>query len=104
MHLLEELNRLGTTIVVATHNMALVDRLGYPVLRLDSGRLTTKPGSGNKSAGREWRESRESVAAQVRARRRKADEDDADAVDPPGIENFPTFRWTRMRTVASCPG
>lgn len=88
MHLFEELNRLGTTIVVATHNMALVDRLGYPVLRLDSGRLSTKPGSGNKSAGREWRESRESVAAQVRARRRKADEDDADAADPPGIENF----------------
>ena len=90
MHLFEELNRLGTTIVVATHNMALVDRLGYPVLRLDSGRLTTKPGSGNRSAGREWRESRESVAAQVRARRRKADDDtdDADPPDPPGIENF----------------
>ena len=90
MHLFEELNRLGTTIVVATHNIALVDRLGYPVLRLDSGRLTTKPGSGNRSAGREWRESRESVAAQVRARRRKADDDtdDADAPDPPGIENF----------------
>ncbi len=88
MHLFEELNRLGTTIVVATHNMALVDRLGYPVLRLDGGRLTVKPGSGNKSAGREWRESRESVAAQIRSRRRAPDEDDANEADPPGIENF----------------
>lgn len=93
MHLFEELNRLGTTIVVATHNMALVDSLGYPVMRLDAGAMSIAEGSGNKSAGREWRESRESAQenarAQARARRERlrSDSDDADA-DPPGIENF----------------
>lgn len=104
MHLFEELNRLGTTIVVATHNMALVDSLGYPVMRLDAGALSVIEGSGNKSAAREWRESRESAQsgertadradtrqaqAQARARRERlrSETDDADT-DPPGIENF----------------
>jgi cell division transport system ATP-binding protein len=93
MHLFEELNRLGTTIVVATHNMALVDSLGYPVMRLDAGAMSVAEGSGNKSAAREWRESRESAQsearAQARARRERlrADTEDADT-DPPGIENF----------------
>ncbi len=40
MHLFEELNRLGTTVVIATHNQQLVDSLGHPVLHLDSGRLS----------------------------------------------------------------
>ena len=39
MHLFEELNKLGTTVVIATHNEALVRRLGHPRLRLDGGRL-----------------------------------------------------------------
>ena len=39
MHLFEELNRLGTTVVIATHNQHLVERMGHPVLHLDSGRL-----------------------------------------------------------------
>ena len=39
MVLLHELNRLGTTVVVATHNEALVDRHPAPALRLDHGRL-----------------------------------------------------------------
>ena len=39
MHLFEELNRLGTTVVIATHNQQLVDRLGHPVLHLESGHL-----------------------------------------------------------------
>jgi cell division transport system ATP-binding protein len=39
MHLLKELNRLGTTVVVATHNEPLVARHPAPVLRLDHGRL-----------------------------------------------------------------
>ena len=87
MHLFEELNRLGTTIVVATHNMALVDRLGHPVMRLDEGSLSMIAGSGNKSPAREWRESRESVQAVVPPRRTRID-DDLDDTDPPGIENF----------------
>ncbi len=39
MQLLKELNRLGTTIVVATHNESLVRRYPAPALRLDRGRL-----------------------------------------------------------------
>jgi cell division transport system ATP-binding protein len=39
VHLFEELNRLGTTIVIATHNEALVRRQRHPCLRLDGGRL-----------------------------------------------------------------
>ena len=42
VHLFEELNRLGTTVVIATHNTALVERLGQPILALDEGRLTIR--------------------------------------------------------------
>ena len=39
MYLFEELNKLGTTVVVATHNEHLVSRMPYPRLRLDNGKL-----------------------------------------------------------------
>ena len=39
MHLFEELNKLGTTVVIATHNSHLVERMGYPKLLLDEGWL-----------------------------------------------------------------
>jgi cell division transport system ATP-binding protein len=39
MRLLGELNRLGTTVVVATHNDGLVARHPGPALRLEAGRL-----------------------------------------------------------------
>jgi cell division transport system ATP-binding protein len=39
MQLLAELNRLGTTVVVATHNLALVERHPAASLRLQDGRL-----------------------------------------------------------------
>jgi len=39
MRLLDELNRIGTTVIVATHNDALVARHPGRVLRLDEGRL-----------------------------------------------------------------
>ena len=39
IYLFEELNKLGTTVVIATHNANLVDRLAYPQLRLQDGRL-----------------------------------------------------------------
>jgi len=39
MRLLREMNRLGATVVVATHNDALVHRYPGPVLRLHEGRL-----------------------------------------------------------------
>ena len=39
MQLLRELNRLGTTVVVATHNDALIGRYPAQTLRLSRGRL-----------------------------------------------------------------
>ncbi|HEY9163147.1 MAG TPA: ATP-binding cassette domain-containing protein, partial [Magnetovibrio sp.] len=45
MHLFEELNKLGTTIVVATHNEAMVQQLGHPVMRIDGGTIKVTPGS-----------------------------------------------------------
>jgi cell division transport system ATP-binding protein len=43
MQLLKEMNRLGTTVVVATHNDALVGRHPAPALRLHQGRLVAPP-------------------------------------------------------------
>jgi cell division transport system ATP-binding protein len=42
--LFEELNRLGTTVVIATHNEALIERFGHPTLLLDEGKVTLRPG------------------------------------------------------------
>lgn len=41
-----ELNRLGTTVVIATHDQDLVARSSRPVLHLDGGRLTPLPPQG----------------------------------------------------------
>jgi len=40
LRLLVELNRLGATVVVASHDQDLVARSGMPVMRLEGGRLT----------------------------------------------------------------
>ena len=40
LYLFEELNRLGTTVVVATHNESLLERFKYPRLHLVEGQLT----------------------------------------------------------------
>ncbi|MEM7169856.1 MAG: cell division ATP-binding protein FtsE [Pseudomonadota bacterium] len=42
MYLFEELNKLGTTVIIATHNESLVAQFAHPVLRLASGRLTVE--------------------------------------------------------------
>lgn len=39
VHLFEELNKLGTTVIIATHNTHLVERMGYPRMHLDEGWL-----------------------------------------------------------------
>jgi len=39
MHLFEELNKLGTAIILATHNEALVARFAHPRLHLENGTL-----------------------------------------------------------------
>jgi len=39
LQLLHELNRLGTTVIVATHNIGLVQDYPAPTLRLQAGRL-----------------------------------------------------------------
>jgi cell division transport system ATP-binding protein len=40
LHLFEELNKLGTTVVIATHNEALLERFRHPRLVLEDGQLT----------------------------------------------------------------
>jgi cell division transport system ATP-binding protein len=39
IHLFEQLNQLGTTVIVATHNQALAGRLPHAVIQLDNGML-----------------------------------------------------------------
>ena len=42
MRLFEELNKLGTTLVIATHNQSLVERFDHPHLHLSNGELRTE--------------------------------------------------------------
>ena len=44
MYLFEELNKMGTTVVIATHNDGLVARFPHPQLHLESGKLYRIPG------------------------------------------------------------
>jgi cell division transport system ATP-binding protein len=48
LYLFEELNRLGTTVVIATHNASLIERFGYPTILLRDGKVTMEPGKGRK--------------------------------------------------------
>ena len=43
LYLFEELNRMGTTVVIATHNEFLVKEFGHPQIHLEDGRLSTQP-------------------------------------------------------------
>lgn len=40
LYLFEELNRMGTTVVIATHNKSLIARFSHPVMHLEDGELT----------------------------------------------------------------
>jgi cell division transport system ATP-binding protein len=46
MQLLKEMNRIGTTVIVATHNEMLVARHPAPALHIANGRLTDRDGPG----------------------------------------------------------
>lgn len=45
LRLFEELNKIGTTVVIATHDQRLISRFDYPVMRLDHGQISV--GQGN---------------------------------------------------------
>ncbi len=56
LYLFEELNKLGTTIVIATHNESLVSQFSHPVLFLSGGEVRVRAapaaaGAGTGSAG-----------------------------------------------------
>lgn len=44
MRLFEELHKMGTTVVVATHNPYLVETFGHPALHLENGMVERRPG------------------------------------------------------------
>ncbi len=44
MYLFEELNKTGTTVIIATHSENLIERFPYPQLHIDGGHLTIIPG------------------------------------------------------------
>lgn len=44
MYLFEELNKTGTTIVIATHSEALLQKFSHPVLRLNDGEIDVVAG------------------------------------------------------------
>lgn len=46
MHLFEQLNRMGTTLVIATHNLQLMERFNHSRLILNKGHLHIEPPAG----------------------------------------------------------
>ena len=48
LYLFEELHKMGTTVLIATHNRALVERFTYPCLNVDGGRVTRVRGPGSR--------------------------------------------------------
>ena len=51
LYLFEEMNRLGTTVVIATHNKSLVERFGHPVMRLRDGHVDEEEDAAAWGAG-----------------------------------------------------
>jgi len=48
--LFEELNRHGTTVIIATHNEAIVKRFSHPAMHLENGMLDIRPHKHPKAA------------------------------------------------------
>jgi cell division transport system ATP-binding protein len=53
LHLFEELNRLGTTVMIATHNEALMSQFDHPRLHLEGGGMTVPGEAEPERAGAE---------------------------------------------------
>ena len=49
LHLFEQLNKIGTTIVIATHDQSLIERFRHPVLTLERGRLDVRSNGSDAS-------------------------------------------------------
>jgi cell division transport system ATP-binding protein len=56
MQLLYRINRTGTTVVVATHDVAMVDRMRRRVIELSQGRLIRDEQAGAYSSDESTRE------------------------------------------------
>ena len=39
MHLFEQFNQVGVTVLIASHDLELISRMPYPRLQLENGRL-----------------------------------------------------------------
>ena len=50
LYLFEAMHRMGTTVVIATHNQRLVARFAHPELRLQHGRVVAGPAGGGSAA------------------------------------------------------
>lgn len=50
LRLIEELNKIGTTVVIATHNAALIEKFRHPRLHLENGELALVGGTGDMRA------------------------------------------------------
>jgi len=50
LRLLEEMNKLGTTVIIATHNTQLANRMGHPRFHLRSGQVSAIKAEKEKSA------------------------------------------------------
>ena len=83
IHLFEELNRLGTTVVIATHNQHLVERLGNARLSLAAGRLAVVPG-----VARDLKAPNSATDSSSRSPDEPSRPDDAAYRSTPGVENF----------------
>lgn len=51
MNLLMEINKRGATVVIATHEKELADRLGKRIIMLDHGRANIEKGTGAENGG-----------------------------------------------------
>lgn len=50
LHLFEELNRLGTTIIIATHDEDIVKRFGHDTLNIQNGILSIRKNENSRAA------------------------------------------------------